>query len=412
MASITPNTLTQKRPQLYMPKLQYRNSSTADVARPNRPDSVRTDSTNSFAATASTRSTFSDISDQCPSPGDAMPLRDAPQPDESQSSKSKPSLRSPQVLADRPKKKGKSFFRYFSVKEPSQQAFEEYQRQMRKKGNTPDSRGAWAGISGVSSTKMPHTVPKVNSKWDGVPQALKDKERAKDEGTRSIGTYRRPISTARSDGSTSTSSSSSFQGSRPRYKLPSQSDNSLADLYGWERAGAVDCCNNNLEPKGLKRNKYFRATSATSLSDASSVSLQGSTFATSLPESYLQVQLPPLPSCVSGEHGKGNEHYVDELPVHCSSPAPTPPEVSPITPDGPFRIMQPGVSKHTQVSCTQVDHFAGNSIKTTTIDVPSSSEIIDKSNRIPVLGPPVSARRKQKCSPFLAGEAKELMTSR
>ena len=89
------------------------------------------------------------------------------------------SLRIPEK---QPKSKGNSFLSFFSVKEPSQQAFEEYERRMRAKGPTGDGRTITGGISGVSSAKMPPSVPKVNSNWDGLPQVIKLKEKEQPDG--------------------------------------------------------------------------------------------------------------------------------------------------------------------------------------------------------------------------------------
>lgn len=416
MALPSPNQVAQQRLQPHMPKLQYRNSSTVDVSA----DSITTISS-SFSASngPSSSTTSSGLSDHCFSPGCVTVSHDALNSADSQSRSANPSLPTTQISAKRSKKKGKSFFNFFSVKEPSQQALEDYQRHMRKKGNSSDGRSPSIGLVGVSSAKMPPTVPKVNSKWDGVPQALKEKEKAKDEGSRPFGTYSRSISTARSDRSTNTFSSLSSRGSRPRYKLPSGSDNSLADLYGWERANTLECCHGQIDSKGLQGTKNLpsRAKSATSLPEGFLVRSQTPplpSFPPNLPKNYLEVQLPQLRSKSCVEWVKTTEDDVKkplEPPAQCFSPALTPPEVSPVTPNMVFSVADSVVPMVIKVPYTQTDYDAGNGIRTTTIDVPSPNQNVNKSTRIQFLDPRGNIKGKEKYNPFPAGEATELTVS-
>jgi hypothetical protein len=72
------------------------------------------------------------------------------------------------------KKKKGSVFGFLSLKEPSQRALEQYaeaqRKQMSEKGtSSPTARSD----NGYASKKLPPTVPKVNSKWDGVPDGIK-----------------------------------------------------------------------------------------------------------------------------------------------------------------------------------------------------------------------------------------------
>lgn len=416
MALPSPNQVAQQRLQPHMPKLQYRNSSTVDVSA----DSITTISS-SFSASngPSSSTTSSGLLDHCFSPGCVTVSHDALISADSQSRSANPSLPTTQISAKRSKKKGKSFFNFFSVKEPSQQALEDYQRHMRKNGNSSDGRSPSIGLVGVSSAKMPPTVPKVNSKWDGVPQALKEKEKAKDEGSRSFGTYSRSISTARSDRSTNTFSSLSSRGSRPRYKLPSGSDNSLADLYGWEKANTLGCCHDQIESKGLQgiKNLPSRAKSATSLPEGFLVRSQTPplpSFPPNLPKNYLEVQLPQLRSKSCVEWVKTTEDDIKkpfEPPAQCFSPALTPPEVSPVTPNMVFSVADSVVPMVIKVPYTQTDYDAGNGIRTTTIDVPGPNQNVNKSTRIQFLDPRGNIKGKEKYNPFPASEATELTVS-
>lgn len=380
-------------------------------------DSIQFVSKNDPTAVSPAGQTSLCSSDSCSSPGDEAASSGISKPIDLQCSDANSSISSVQLSAKRSKKKGKSIFSFFSVKEPSQQAFEEYQRYLSRKGKLSDGRNAAVGIPGVSSAKMPSSVPKVNSKWDGVPQVLKEKAKAKEEGTSSIGTYSRSISTATSDESSRTFSSSSSRGDRPRYKLPSKSDTNLADLYGWESASMVDPCSNKSEARNPLRNRGLtsRTRSLTMSSNGSSLPFQTPPLPplpTHLSDDYLSVQLPPMPSKLLDDLAKEKEHDVGqslEPPPHCFSPALTPPELSPITPNRLYPIMRPRVSAHTKCPDEQQGQLEDDAIKTTTIDIPSLNEIVLNPNNIPVLGPPVTARRKKKHRPFLADEDTELI---
>ena len=76
------------------------------------------------------------------------------------------------------KKKGNSMFGFLTLKEPSQSALEQFAEKQRKQATEKGGKVAAVGIPGVSMQKLPPTVPKVNSKWDGIPESLKVKEAA------------------------------------------------------------------------------------------------------------------------------------------------------------------------------------------------------------------------------------------
>ncbi|KAF2498603.1 hypothetical protein BU16DRAFT_300122 [Lophium mytilinum] len=81
------------------------------------------------------------------------------------------------------KKKGPSVFGFLTLKEPSQTALEQFAERTRqqaaeKAGSQSTGRVNAVGLSGVSTQKLPPNVPKVNSKWDGIPESVKAKEAA------------------------------------------------------------------------------------------------------------------------------------------------------------------------------------------------------------------------------------------
>lgn len=76
------------------------------------------------------------------------------------------------------KKKGNSMFGFLTLKEPSQSALEQFAEKQRKQATEKSGKVSAVGIPSVSMQKLPPTVPKVNSKWDGIPESLKAKEAA------------------------------------------------------------------------------------------------------------------------------------------------------------------------------------------------------------------------------------------
>jgi hypothetical protein len=76
------------------------------------------------------------------------------------------------------KKKAGSVFGFLSLKEPSQVAFEQYAEAQRKlaleKGSSSPSTST-SSSTNYASKKLPGNIPKVNSKWDGVPDSIKNR---------------------------------------------------------------------------------------------------------------------------------------------------------------------------------------------------------------------------------------------
>ena len=185
--------------------------------------------------------------------------------------------------AGRKEKKGGSFFNFLSVKEPSAQAFEEYQNQMRKKTQGRKGRPSAVGMPGVSSAKLPPTVPKVNTRWDGVPQALKEKEKEKDKS-------KDPPRLSVSAGSKKPASSRPGQLSRSgtsHSASSTSSGNRLADLYGWSTPSSSS--GSIAKDFALEHNKPKKTPSTTTLPETT-------LFATHprLPPRSVSEQSPPL----------------------------------------------------------------------------------------------------------------------
>ncbi|ORY14982.1 hypothetical protein BCR34DRAFT_598689, partial [Clohesyomyces aquaticus] len=74
------------------------------------------------------------------------------------------------------KKKSNAVFGFLTLKEPSQSALEQFAEQQRKQAAEKGAKPTPAGLTGISPQKLPPTVPKVNSKWDGVPETVKARD--------------------------------------------------------------------------------------------------------------------------------------------------------------------------------------------------------------------------------------------
>ena len=302
------------------------------------------------------------------------------------------SLRIPEK---QPKSKGNSFLSFFSVKEPSQQAFEEYERRMRAKGPTGDGRTITGGISGVSSAKMPPSVPKVNSNWDGLPQVIKLKEKEKKaDGQMSLGKYSRSISTAGSDGSKKTASSMSSSENSSLRSKPGfsrlDSGSGTGDLYGWESASIMNDSKDQFDIVDIKRDS--RCGSMSSRRRKKMALSSHPVRPAQVPDDYLHTELPPLPSALeNGSHGFSlpERESIPNTPAQSSSSTITSSEPSPVTPYGSSPV--------TCGSSRQLDHGTDqHHVMTTTLVIPDPGEVIIRSAGVEILDPPASARRKDK----------------
>ncbi|KAF2232266.1 hypothetical protein EV356DRAFT_578502 [Viridothelium virens] len=133
------------------------------------------------------------------------------------------------------KKKKSSMLDFLSLKEPSTRAFEEFAEQERRKAAVKGN-GSTTTLPGVSSQKLPATVPKVNSKWDGMPresEAAKARRQAlRRDSTSTIGRSFKSHS--------QTSLSHSLETSRPtstKYQVPSNSQ--ASSLRGSDEKSSI-----------------------------------------------------------------------------------------------------------------------------------------------------------------------------
>ena len=234
---------------LRIPKLSYRNSSYGCA-----------DHRDSFS-TISTAYTQGNASTVPASPGcssflsSASLTPDSKLSDQEISHGSPPPINTPSTTSRTPspkpltessaeaKKKGTSLLSFFSVKEPSAQAFEDYQKQMRKKAQTSNNRALIAGLPGVSSAKLPETVPKVNSRWDGIPESQRECKAKHNSIRHSLIGRNGDDRGLQSQDSSSCMSTASSQGTWSGYGSAgsrSSSTNKLSEIYGWESISSVN----------------------------------------------------------------------------------------------------------------------------------------------------------------------------
>lgn len=75
------------------------------------------------------------------------------------------------------KKKSGGLLGFLKLKEPSTSALQDFADHERKRTAQKGGKVPSAGVAGVSSQKLPEHVPKVNSKWNGLPEPTKAKQR-------------------------------------------------------------------------------------------------------------------------------------------------------------------------------------------------------------------------------------------
>ena len=382
MASPVPGYLDL--PSSRMPRLTYRKKSCGA-------DSAATSASETFT-TISTGPSTPAYSDHCPSP--RCPTMSARSPLSPRPSSTASSFLS--STPDKDSKKKTSFFSgLFSVKEPSAQALIDYQRQMKKQSSSKNGRVRAVGIPGVSSATLPPTVPKVNSKWDGVPQSVKEKDKRKQLRSRKSisgqSSHRRSSNSSGSDMSrTSLDPRSFYERGQSHGTLGSAHSNgsgkTLAEIYGWE---VTDCSRRgsfNDQSTASSRPSTSRATSSRSAPNPAISPL--------LPIDDL---LPPKVPTAFLERSPLSLTPSPALPDHSYSPGLTPFASSPATPDAS--------TPHSQLTSHESEPKSCDGMKVTTIEAPfSGDEVIIKSAGINILGPPVTAKRRPKPLPLQSAE--------
>lgn len=245
------------------------------------------------------------------------------------------------TVAPPPKKKG-SFLGGLFAKEPTLTALAQVEADLKAKHGaaTPQK------VPHVSSRKMPEHVPKVNSKWDGVPEAIKTRDR--EEKQRRRMSQRNSIVPPQSARSESTDDSghemhhSDMDTARRESDAGSQSDSwrEQDDLRPPRRSSANSA--GSEDSRGLNTSNNVPNRSA-SLRSSSETNIAGITAFFAHQE---QKPLSPGPQqAATVGHQAVSNHVrpnavkrsypnpaIDIVPEHSASPLNTPRELSPVTP--------------------------------------------------------------------------------
>ena len=178
---------TAAHQQVRIPKLAVRNRTTIEngdgSARPVTATTVATEASSENGGQAQSNSSSSL---RAPSPEEQRRLSD--QSGSASSGLARRDLERERSMAQKPKeaakKKKKGMLGFLTMKEPSAMALEEFAEAQKKKAQERGS--SVVNVAGVSTRKLPEHVPKVNSKWDGLPENAK-KQSAETKSVRSRG---------------------------------------------------------------------------------------------------------------------------------------------------------------------------------------------------------------------------------
>ena len=262
------------------------------------------------------------------------------------------------------KKKSSIFGGLFATKEPTQKALNQVAAQMMAQhGSTTPGK-----VPHVSIEKMPEFVPKVNSKWDGVPGDMKDREkREKDRqkalrrqsmasnmiGARSVESSVRsgrhlPSADSSSRDQLTISSrgrSSKSHRSDPRspnpHKFYAQSVNSSGDLASQQRPEDDQESSTVYSQSVYSQSQSTRYSSTTSLPNITTSIHEDIPAPPPVPAMYrLSPRIKTGRSDLDGDSKAskpsqpvlGTTPPAEAIPQHTSSPIATPREGSPVTP--------------------------------------------------------------------------------
>ncbi|KAL9102320.1 MAG: hypothetical protein Q9187_009138 [Circinaria calcarea] len=231
----------------------------------------------------------------------------------------------------------------------------------------------------VSTAKLPANVPKVNSKWDGVPEALKQKQKAsKRQG--SIADARSPTSPAFTGISLGKVSTRSTRSSETRGSHNSSISSSSPGLFTTRDKANTDDLTRNLARVGLDGhwNDSSPSTSTASLPELT-------------PNFYLDMLVGGHSPVAIHEIERRESTVRQGAPSFSMSPGLTPLELSPMTPPASSPFIPTGLS-----SPIPTTKLGASDIQTTVLTLSPADKVILNSSGPHILGPPVSALRKAK----------------
>lgn len=245
-----------------------------------------------------------------------------------------------------PTRKKNPLFGGLFVKEPTLTALAQVEADLKAKHGAATPQN----VPHVSSRKMPEHVPKVNQKWDGVPDAVKKRDH--DEKARkrmSLRSDRAPGSSERSrsiDGSTRNNRCSQFSHYRRDSDIGSWQSPADTIIRGY-RPGSLYSLSSEDSQEVVRgrvapsvRSQSLRSPSGTSLPEITSFfPHHGQPPVPSVPQRWQSVNSTNTNSTKSSDqsqydYSQGNRYVKSmiAMPEHSSSPITTPREMSPVTP--------------------------------------------------------------------------------
>jgi hypothetical protein len=408
---------------VHVPRLAYRNSQLPDSLPAGWRHSTSTNgtapTTNTIVTTSTVITSPSDVESGLPSPGLSVLT--------SLSSRSSVS-RSPTVhsfgmsASTQPtkSKKKSSFLGTLFTKEPSTDAFLQMQNQSRKQMVENPGRVKPPGMSGVSSFKIPEHVPKVNSKWDGMPQRGNENEARRDSSinsrhsssrassarSRSVGPNRRGSHSRHVSASTSTSKRSGHARSRSSLRQDEKRADAGEDTLSAESVSSASGVREARSKSMSIRPQSLRSSSGSSLPYMTSFFPNGFSEPPGMPQlSGGQTLTQASVKASSQRHSRRGipglgDNRAGTSPNSMSSPISTPLERSPITP-----LSEP-------VSLHDLGHpvlHVDDSFIYTSPDAEWTESVV-RSSGSDLLDAPAPTRKasKESVRGFLAGEARPL----
>lgn len=247
-------------------------------------------------------------------------------------------------------KKKSLFGGLFVTKEPTAIALERLAAQLEAQHGELSARA----IPGVSSSKLPGHVPKVNTKWDGVPEAVKERDRLLKEKARVAAKRQSVAPSARSR----SAEGSQEANERPARRRPIQKTTSTSTLSSFDSHGRIERRRDshlsddvkpsyntlNSDPGRGRTSTKAPSTKSQSLRSPSGSSLPPITafFPNDIPsQPALPSRFKTLSSRTVGSQNTTStgrtrfeqaEPTIDMVPEHTSSPSRTPLDRSPVTP--------------------------------------------------------------------------------
>ena len=295
-------------------------------------------------------------------------------------------------------KKGKSrgsVLGFLTLKEPSNSALQEFAEQQKRQAALKGSRQL--GLAGVSQQKLPHTVPKVNSKWDGLPKVAHDKNRSSKGWERSPGSASAFGGHSKRSGQGSKSSVSSTGNSSGSSKRPSKDQLSRTHHVNGSISPATEA--SVTRPRSPKKGPYPTPISITPNGTLTSVRTGSADTITESPTTSSPLEPSPHGPEVSFLFPPRVSDIPKDLRINTYSQNNTPAPYPPLTPDDVFTT-SPHSSSIGLAPIPKVSRF-NSPDEVPQWPLPTNPEdVIIETSGSGALAPPIPAKSTKRRSPL------------